>query len=92
MLERFFNATDQGRAQRVIQKLASHYIWSWVLTGGLAVEIHHIKRGADPIRRPLSDIDFLETSFDWEIAGHDTSVSEIDFSVFRINSLQNLQF
>jgi hypothetical protein len=64
MLERFLSSNDQGRAQRVIQKLASHDIRSWVLTGGLAVEIHHIRHGADSIRRSLIDIDFVSTSFD----------------------------
>jgi hypothetical protein len=64
MLEQFLSCNDQGRAQRVIQKLASHDPRSWVLTGGLAVEIHHVKRGAEPVRRPLNDIDFLATSFD----------------------------
>jgi hypothetical protein len=64
MLKRFLSCNDQGRAQRVIQKLASHDPRSWVLTGGLAVEIHHIKRGAEPVLRPLNDIDFLAASFD----------------------------
>jgi hypothetical protein len=64
MLERFLSRNDQGRAQRVIQKLARHDLRSWVLTGGLAVEIHHVNRGAEPVRRPLNDIDFLATSFD----------------------------
>ena len=64
MLEQFLSCNDQGRAQRVIQKLASHDPRSWVLTGGLAVEIHHVKRGAEPVRRPLNDIDFVATSFD----------------------------
>ena len=64
MLKRFLSCNDQGRAQRVIQKLASHDPQLWVLTGGLAVEIHHIKRGAEPVPRPLNDIDFLAASFD----------------------------
>jgi hypothetical protein len=34
------------------------------LTGSLAIELHHIKRGAEPVRRPLNDIDFLAPSFD----------------------------
>jgi hypothetical protein len=64
MLQRFLSCNDQGRAQRVIQKLAGHRPQSWVLTGGLAVEIHHLKRGAEPVPRPLNDIDFLAASFD----------------------------
>jgi hypothetical protein len=64
MLENFLSYNDQGRVQRVIQKLAGHDLRSWVLTGGLAVEIHHVKHGAAPVRRPLNDIDFLATSFD----------------------------
>jgi hypothetical protein len=64
MLERFLSRNDQGRAQRVIQKLARHNLRSWVLTGGIAVEIHHLMRGAEPVRRPLNDIDFLATAFD----------------------------
>jgi hypothetical protein len=64
MLERFLSSTDLGRAQRVIQKLARHDIHPWILTGGLAVEIHHIMHGAVPIRRTLGDIDFVVASFD----------------------------
>jgi hypothetical protein len=64
MLEDFLSCSDQGRAQRVIQKLARHDVHSWVLTGGFAVEIHHLIRGVDPILRTLNDIDFVASSFD----------------------------
>lgn len=64
MLEKFLSYTDRDRAQRVIQKLASHDVHSWVLTGGFVVEIHHLIRGANPILRALNDIDFVASSFD----------------------------
>jgi hypothetical protein len=64
MLDLFLSATDTRRAQGVIQKLVRHDIRSWVLTGGFAVEIHHIIRGVDPIHRSLRDIDFVAASFE----------------------------
>lgn len=65
MLDAFLSAPDLERAQRVIQKLARHHVQSWVLTGGFAVEIHHIGRRADPIRRTFNDIDFVAPWFDY---------------------------
>jgi hypothetical protein len=64
MLELFLSPKDHGRCKRVLQKLARHDIRSWILTGGLAVEVHRIRRGASPVRRKLSDIDFVTGSFD----------------------------
>jgi hypothetical protein len=64
MLELFLSPKDHGRCERVFQKLARHDIRSWILTGGLAVEVHRIRRGASPVRRKLSDIDFVTGSFD----------------------------
>jgi hypothetical protein len=65
MLGLFLSAVDAERAQRVLQKLARHDIQKWILTGGFAVEIHHLIRGADPIRRTLGDIDFTAASFEY---------------------------
>lgn len=64
MLELFLSPKDQGRSERVLQKLARHDIRSWILTGGFAVEVHRIRRGASPIGRKLNDIDFVTGSFD----------------------------
>ena len=64
MLEGFLSCNDQGRAQRIIQKLARHDVNSWVLTGGFAVELHHLIRGAETIVRTFNDIDFVASSFD----------------------------
>jgi hypothetical protein len=63
-LELFLSSEDRGRCERVLRKLARHDIRSWILTGGIAVEVHCIRRGGSPTRRPLSDIDFVAPSFD----------------------------
>jgi len=64
MLELFLSPTDQGRCERVLQKLTRHDIRSWVLTGGLSIEIQLIRRGARPASRNLNDIDFVTGSFE----------------------------
>jgi len=64
MPERFLSPTDLGRAERTLQRLSRHDIRSWVLTGGLATEIHHELRGFPSSPRTLNDIDFIVESFD----------------------------
>jgi hypothetical protein len=64
MLEWFLSKDDAGRAERAVQKLLQHDISSWVLTGGLAVEIHHTLRGHESFMRRLNDIDFITESFE----------------------------
>jgi hypothetical protein len=64
VLEQFFLMDDAGCVERTLQKLASHDIRPWVLTGGLAVELHHELRGHGASLRPLNNLDFLVGSFD----------------------------
>lgn len=64
VLEQFFSIGDAGRLERAFLKLASHDIRPWVLTGGLAVELHHELHGHGSSLRSLNDLDFLVGSFD----------------------------
>jgi hypothetical protein len=64
MLDSFLSAENVKRAQRVIQRLSAHNLRSFVLTGGWAVEIHHVLRGSDLVQRSLTDIDFVAGSFE----------------------------
>jgi hypothetical protein len=63
VLEHFLSPVDAGRAGRTFQRLARHDIGTWVLTGGLAVEIHHELRGCRSCIRILNDVDFVTDSF-----------------------------
>jgi hypothetical protein len=63
MLRRFLSITDANRALRTLRKLGHHDIHGWALTGGLAVEIHRLRRGCQPSLRALNDIDFIAGSF-----------------------------
>jgi hypothetical protein len=64
MLERVLSSDDARRTERTLQKLTTHGIGSWVLTGGLAVEIHCALCGCGGRHRGLNDIDFVTKSFD----------------------------
>lgn len=64
MLRRFLSPDDTNRALRTLRKLRRHDIQGWALTGGLAVEIHRLRRGCDTSVRALNDIDFIAESFD----------------------------
>lgn len=64
MLQRFLSVADANRASQTLRKLAQHNIHAWALTGGLAVEIHCLRRGCQPSVRALNDIDFIAESFD----------------------------
>jgi hypothetical protein len=63
-LNAFLNATDAGRAERTLQKLARHDLSGWALTGGLAIEMHILSLGGEPICRPLHDVDFIADGFE----------------------------
>jgi hypothetical protein len=63
-VEGFLSQTEAERARRTLATL-SHFDFSrLVLTGGFAVELHHLLRGLVTQARPLNDIDFLASSFD----------------------------
>jgi hypothetical protein len=64
MLQRFLSKADAERVLHVFQKLTVHDIRRWAVTGGLAVELHHVRLGAQPSLRPLNDLDFITGSFD----------------------------
>src|SRR5437868_2926127 len=64
MLRRFLSVVDAKRALRTLRKLGHHDIHGWALTGGLAVEVHHLRRGCPASLRALNDIDFIAESFD----------------------------
>ena len=64
MIDRFLCAADAKRALRTVQKLSRHDISSGALAGGLAVEIHCLRRGQSSSTRPLNDIDFVAPAFD----------------------------
>jgi hypothetical protein len=64
MLPRFLSVGDADRALNALRKLASHDCREWAVTGGLAIEIHHLHRGQQPSIRSLNDLDFIARSFD----------------------------
>src|SRR5216683_3886183 len=64
MLPLFLSVADANRALRTFRKLGHHDIHGWALTGGLAVEVHRLRRGFQPSLRALNDIDFIAESFD----------------------------
>ena len=64
MFRQFLCASDADRASHSFRKLATHDIRGWALTGGFAIEIHHVLRGHSPSFRPLNDIDFVASTFD----------------------------
>ena len=47
-----------------LRKLGRHCTRHWVLTGGLAVEVHRLQRGRTASVRKLGDIDFIVETFD----------------------------
>lgn len=64
MFHGFLSTADADRALRSLGRLLRHDIRRWALTGGFAIEIHHMLRGHQPSRRPLNVIDFIADSFD----------------------------
>ncbi len=63
MLDSFLSATDSARVNDTFRNLAVHDISRWVLAGGVAIELHTLRRGGPPAIRPLHDIDFVIESF-----------------------------
>jgi hypothetical protein len=58
---------EKGAARRVsltLGLLVRHNVSRWALSGGLAIELHLCQRGAQPLVRPLHDLDFIAPSFD----------------------------
>jgi hypothetical protein len=64
MLQQFLSVSDADRASHTFQKLASHNIGPWAVTGGFAIEIHHLRLGRKSSIRSLNDLDFITGSFD----------------------------
>jgi hypothetical protein len=64
VLHQVLSASDADRVRRTLRKLGRHCIRHWVLTGGLAVEVHRLQRGQPASVRALSDIDFIAETFD----------------------------
>lgn len=63
-MDRFFTTSDATRAAYVLRKLYRHDLSGWGLTGGIAIELHILRRGGRARERPLHDIDFLVAKFD----------------------------
>ena len=63
MPAKFLNVVDSERADRVLRKLGQHDTVDWVLTGGFAIEIHHLRLGRPCLRRGLMDVDFAVDTF-----------------------------
>jgi hypothetical protein len=62
--DQFLSSADATRVSGVLAKLVRHDIRNWALTGGLAIELHRLRRGGRPAPRALNDIDFIAASFD----------------------------
>lgn len=63
MLDRFLSVFDLTRAFDLLERLSQHRTHLWVLTGGLAIEIHALRAGLTPRKRSLNDVDFIVTGF-----------------------------
>ncbi len=63
-IEQFLSTRDADRARATFRKLARHAIGQWVLTGGLAIELHCLRLGRVPSLRALNDLDFVTGAFD----------------------------
>jgi hypothetical protein len=65
MFAQFLSTADVERVRSVFRKLQRHaVVRAWVLTGGLAAEIHRLRFGCEPSIRVLNDVDFIVQSFD----------------------------
>jgi hypothetical protein len=64
VLDAFLAPADSMRVHCTLKKLALHNTARWALTGGLAIELHLLKRGKQPLVRHLNDIDFIANTFD----------------------------
>jgi hypothetical protein len=63
-LTSFLGAAEAVRTERTLRKIVPHNDSNWVVTGGLAIEIHLLQRRGEHFVRPLHDIDFITASFD----------------------------
>ncbi len=48
----------------MLSRLSRHNIQSWVLTGGISIEIQVLRRGSAATHRNLNDLDFVTASFE----------------------------
>jgi hypothetical protein len=64
MLYEVLSGADADRVVCTLRKLGRHCTRHWVLTGGLAVEVHRLQRGRTASVRKLGDIDFIADTFD----------------------------
>ncbi|MBO0859514.1 MAG: hypothetical protein J2P21_13730, partial [Chloracidobacterium sp.] len=64
MLYEILSGADANRVVCTLRKLGRHCAQRWVLTGGLAVEVHLLQRGRKASIRKLGDIDFITETFD----------------------------
>jgi hypothetical protein len=64
MFAQFLSTADVERVWSVFGKLQRHDVRAWVLTGGLAIEIHRLRQGCEPSIRVLNDVDFVLRSYD----------------------------
>jgi hypothetical protein len=64
MLHEVLSDADADRVVCTLRKLSRHCTRHWVLTGGLAVEVHRLQRGRTASARKLGDIDFIAETFD----------------------------
>src|SRR5262245_66259333 len=64
MLHEVLSDADADRVVCTLRKLNRHCTRHWVLTGGLAVEVHRLQRGRTASARKLGDIDFITETFD----------------------------
>src|SRR5262250_544379 len=64
MLYKVLSGADADRVVCTLRKLSRHCTRHWVLTGGLAVEVHRLQRGRTASARKLGDIDFITETFD----------------------------
>ena len=60
----FLSPCDEPRARRTLEALRRHATHRWVLTGGMAIELHMLRHGCATSSRPLNDLDFLVNTFD----------------------------
>jgi hypothetical protein len=64
MFNEVLSGADADRVVCTLRKLGRHSTRHWVLTGGLAVEVHRLQRGRTASVRKLGDIDFIAETFD----------------------------
>src|SRR5215510_5171617 len=63
MFNEVLSGADADRVVCTLRKLNRHSTRHWVLTGGLAVEVHRLQRGRTASVQKLNDIDFIAETF-----------------------------